>query len=1043
MLFSDVSPATAGGPRAATAWVELPHTSGRPALLLATLAALLHRYTEQTTVAIDLVSAGLAISPLAFEVVGETSLAQLAEQAQAGLDEAAAGRRAPLPPSNIAACFIEGPAGGAMPGSAAPAAAAPGDALHFVFALASDGARLSLVDEAGSYGATLIDQLVESFVRVLDVAGRQPGAAIDVVPLVGPRTWSALATHLDGGRVEHPHEPVHCQFAAHARAQPQALAASFQDHHVTYGELDERSSRLAHALVDRGLAPGQPVAVCMRPGLPVLVAMLAIWKARGIYLPLDPTHPPAHIGRMIEEARPCLALTVSDVTALIGATPQLHLDAAESILAGYPGVAPIRAAQLDDPAYLFYTSGTTGRPKGVLANHRNLVQYIHSAARRFGFRAQDVFCSLARITFSISLFELVSPLCCGASLRIVGRDEVLSPERLRLALEPVTVLHAGPSLLGSLFRHLRGAPAALRTLPAMRHASSGGDMVPPAIMAEMKAVFPNAELFVIYGCTEVSCMGTTFAIPRDAVVSRSFVGQPFANMTLRVLDARRNPVPFGVVGEICFAGDGVVPGYLDQPALTAQKFVPIDGLRYYQTGDMGRLHPDGQLEILGRRDFQVQLRGIRIELAGIEQTVIGQGLAAQCAVVARSFGADDVRLVAFVVSPTESGIGAFRRRLGAELPDDMLPQALVVLDALPVTANGKLDRAALQTMPLPDTAAGSGPAAPTGGLERQIAEIFAGVLRRPVPDVDENFFDMGGDSLLGVVVLEEIRRLTGVAVAPGVLFDEGSVAALARQVRQSDSDPGPRPVALNAGGGEPIFMLSGVHVYRKLAQRLVGQHPAYGVFTRREVGPLERQIGPYSVRELAAEYLDLIRRQQPRGPYHLLGYSFAGIVAYEAAQQLRGAGETVGQLFLVDSYLPEWLRGWSYRLAQVARFTSAPPRDVLNFVLRRLRGRRMDREFAGLHQDDATLGPLERRRDTVNLAAAGEYMAQLRPYEGRVDLIVSSARLREDPLKDPGGGWRPYIRQLDIHTIDAHHLRMISDEPYVSEVAAIVAAHRR
>jgi len=1048
-LFADGERSAALGfePTAST-WLalELPPAAARPERLLGTLAALLHRYTQQTVIALDVFmgdDAGTRPLALDIAVAGNVPIAQLIDGLPARLAAGTPAAPQAGPRASIAVQII-GASGELATGTDASALVDPAHPpyeLRFVFACGPGASRLALVYNAALFRPATIARVIESYVVMLGAAWRDPAQTAGRLPLLGPAASRELTADQDSATAAYPTLPIHRLFEALAQRQPLAQAAVFQGRQMTYRELDERSSQLANGLVDRGVEPGDRVAVCIRPGLDILVALLAIWKARGVYLPLDPTHPEAHIVRMLEEARPRLALTSSELSATIKGVPQLQFDADAGALRPYSTVAPANEPQLADHAYLFYTSGTTGKPKGVLATQANLAQYIHSAAQKYRFRPDDVFSSLARYTFSISLFELVSPLCCGASLRLLDRDEVLSPDRLHQALDAVTVLHAGPSLLGSLFRHLRSAPAASRTLPRMRHASSGGDMVSPAVMMEMQQVFPNAELFVIYGCTEVSCMGTTFAIHRGTAVARTFVGKPFPNVTLRVLDPHAKPVPFGVVGEICFAGSGVVPGYLDRPELTAEKFVDSEGRRYYHTGDMGRLHADGNLEILGRRDFQVQLRGIRIELAGIEQSVQELGLAAQCAVVARTFGEGDVRLVAFVVKPGDARIAAFRRALAAQLPDYMLPHHLVVLDAMPLTANGKLDRVGLGQMPLDMPGQDEHRVGPDNETERQIAAVFAGVLRRTDVSVDESFFDLGGDSLLGVVLLEEIRRVTGVAIAPEFLFDGGSVRALAQQVRTSGMARNPRPILLNAKvPGPALFMLSGVHIYRKLAKRLEGTCSAYGVFTQREVGSFEGTGAKHSVQELAREYLEIIRAEQPAGPYRLLGYSFAGFVAYEVAQQIRASGEEVSLLVLVDTYLPEWLRGWTYRLAQIARLTSAPPRDVINFVVRRLRGRRMDGEFAGLHQGDKELGPLERRRDTVNLAAAAEYMSQLRPYDGRVHLIVSSARLQDDPLKNPSGGWSPYIRRLDIRSLGAHHLRMISEEPHVSEVAALLAA---
>ena len=512
-------------------------------------------------------------------------------------------------------------------------------------------------------------------------------------------------------------------------------------------------------------------------------------------------------------------------------------------------------------------------------------------------------------------------------------------------------------------------------------------------------------------------------------------------MTVRLLDASRNLVPFGVVGEIWFAGNGITRGYHDRPELTAEKYVEFDGLRFYRTGDMGRMHPDGHVEILGRRDFQVQLRGIRIELAGIEQVVQELGLAAQCAVVARTMGDGELRLVAFVVKPSDDRVASFRRALAQELPDYMLPSHLVVLDALPLTANGKIDRNRLKDMPWdPAPVRDKASAAPGNDRERKVAEVFARVLGLAEVGVDDNFFDLGGDSLLGVVALEEIGRAIGTTLPPHVLFENGTVRALASLAPSAAES---KPILLNRTSSAPaLFMLSGIHLYRELAKRLEGRCSSYGVFAPREVEALAPVSSPHAVEDLARDYVAIIRRQDPVGPYRLLGFSFAGLVAYEVARQLRAAGAEVPVLVLVDSTLPEWTGGWRFRVAQLGRVASAPSRDVAAFIFRRLWEKR---DPTGLqfrqYADDRRLGPLEERRDITNRGAAEHYMRRLRPLEGSATLIVSGERLRKDPLKSPSCGWGPYIASLDVHALDTDHFRMMDHEPYVSEMAEIIAAN--
>ncbi|HMA50857.1 MAG TPA: AMP-binding protein, partial [Magnetospirillaceae bacterium] len=513
----------------------------QPKELLGCLATLLHRYSSQETIAFDLFD-GIGGQPSLFEI----------EIAEDNPFFAVADRAWPVPvmavpqidkPANIAVTLLVEP-------GADHIVAGPYD-VHFILVPAADSVSLTLGYNSALLHPATINQLIESFGVLLAAAMEDPTRSIQRLPILSPQVSYALSVLQDGGTAAYPQLPVHVLFSALACTQPDEPALSFNDRTMSYRELDERSNQLAHHLMAWGVGPDVPVAVCLHPCLEAVVSMLAIWKARGLYLPLDPTHPETLIGRMLEEAKPKLVLTSTGLAGLTADWPQLCLHRDAHLYNGLSRGAPATEPSLTDSAYLLYTSGTTGKSKGVLATHRNLLQYILSAAQKYGFTSRDRFISLARYTFSISLWELVSPLCCGGHLRLLDRKDVLSPDRLARYLRDITVLHAGPSLLGGLFRHLRSLPREQRGFPHMRHASSGGDIVSPAIMEKMKRVFPNAELFVIYGCSEISCMGTTYPIDRDVLQSRTFVGKPFPNVTLRLLDAQRNPVPFGVVGEIC------------------------------------------------------------------------------------------------------------------------------------------------------------------------------------------------------------------------------------------------------------------------------------------------------------------------------------------------------------------------------------------------------------------------------------------------------------------------------------------------------------
>jgi amino acid adenylation domain-containing protein len=1037
--------------RAATSGYERAHASLRPlkpstsetaATIVGALAAVLFRFTQQETVSIDLYQShpstpGRKHARLSFSVVANEPVSALAVQAAgafAALHGAASGLEHDIR-GNIAVSFLD-----ASEGRASGLANADSYDVHFV--VGSEPTTLEVAYNRRLFEAATIERLADAVGRVFETALAQPATPISSLPVLSAAELHAITVDWDSGHSKYPAEPVHRVFERLARERPRAPAVSFEGQSLTYGALDARSSQLAHHLRACGVTPGGAVAVCVVPSLDIAVAFLAIWKAGAVYVPLDPTHPEALIATILDEVRPGVVLTQSKLRSLTN--PERHaqfcFDTDAPLLAEQPATAPAVTVTLDDPAYVLYTSGTTGKPKGVDARHSNLAHYVHVARQKYGFRHDDAFCSLARYTFSISLFELVLPLCCGASVKLLARDDVLAPERLARTLDEVTVVHAGPSLLGNLFRYLRSSASQRQTFPRMRHASSGGDLVPPTVGEEMKRVFENAELFVIYGCTEISCMGCTYPILRDRPMTRTFVGKPFWDVVVRLTDPAGNIVPLGAVGEICFAGKGLVRGYLQRPELTAEKFVERDGRCFYLTGDLGRLHPDGNVEILGRRDYQIQLRGIRVELPGIENTVRAIGLAEQCAVAVKKLSDEDVRLVAFAVKPRENTIAAFRRTLAAHLPDYMLPQGLVVIDSLPLTRNGKLDRAALQALPwqsVQDTAPSE---APRSTVERQIAAAFAKALGVADVGLDDDFFDRGGHSLLAVVMLQELESTLGLTLPPDLLFEHSTVRGLAEQARGT-MQRDPRPIPLSQDRNRPaLYMLLGVQLYRPLARRLEGEYSVFGVYAARELLMLDTPDLAPTVPELASEYTAIIRQHQPTGPYRIAGMSFGGLVAYEVAQQLRAAGAEVNFVGLIDAVLPE--SGRRYRVRQLARLLRQSPREMLRVIGQRVRGRlgalvgaRPKSEFTR-YDGQEQLAPIEDRRLEVYARAAESYVPHIRPLPGNVELIVAQHRLDADPLQAPDCGWCRRFPSIRLHGLDSDHLGLV-EEPTVARLAEI------
>jgi thioesterase domain-containing protein len=459
----------------------------------------------------------------------------------------------------------------------------------------------------------------------------------------------------------------------------------------------------------------------------------------------------------------------------------------------------------------------------------------------------------------------------------------------------------------------------LASFHGLRHVSSGGDMVAADLLENLKRVFEKAEIFVIYGCSEIACMGCTFPVSRDHVLTKSFVGKPFDNVQVRLYDAHQNLVPIGIPGEIYFAGEGISQGYLHRDDLTREKFVTIDGERFYRTGDVGRFDPEGNVEIVGRSDFQIKLRGFRIELGEIEATLRRAPGVREGVVAARALSpaSEDKSLVAYVVwhSARAGDAKEVRRFLQEKLPDYMIPAAFVVLDALPVNMNGKLDRKALPAPTAEDLANLRTIVPARTEAQRKLVQIWENLLGVSPIGIQDNFFDVGGTSLLSLPLMVQIERVFGKSLPMSTLLTDATIEQLAGALEQSDEQWREVIVTLADGGpGTPLFL-----VYRTLAQRLRSERPVYGVHprSRGRFPMLQTRIG-----DIADFYTREIRRVQPQGPYLVGGLCIGGFIAFEIAQRLQAQGQQVAMVALLDAaHVQAEPAGWAAK--KLGRFSAS------------------------------------------------------------------------------------------------------------------------
>ena len=816
--------------------------------------------------------------------------------------------------------------------------------------------------------------------------------------------------------------PVHRIFEARVAEHAEATAVLFRGEQLRYRELNLRANQLAHFLMSRGIGAEQRVAVCLKPSLEVVVSLLAILKAGGTYVPLDPTDPAERIATILEDSRPELVLSQSGLLAKVPSIPEASLfcfDRDWEAVQSFSSENPERKIDCGQSAYLVYTSGTTGRPKGVIASQGNLAHYILAAQRHYGFNNEDTMPAVARFAFSISLFELLSPLAAGGRLFILEREEVLNFGRIVEVLGKVTVIHASPSWWRKLLAFVLAGNFEASRFDHVRHVSSGGDMVPADLLETMKRVFRNAEVFVIYGCTEVSCMACTYFAPKDQLCIKSWLGQTFENVVLRLCDPEQRPVPDGTEGEICIGGLGVTKGYLNRPELTQEKFVDLEGQRFYRTGDLGRIE-DGKLEMLGRIDFQIQLRGIRIEPGEIETHLRQAPGVKDAVVIGRELGNSEKSLVAYIVlnEGASEDIEAVAEFLQERLPQYMVPAAFVVLDAIPVNTNLKVDRRALPAPTAENLARPGKIVAPQDEWEKDLVGIFEKTLGNEPLSTQNSFYELGGDSLQAIQILLEVEERWSRTLPITILLEAQSIRELAAVIRNIGEDSTPRArdvskdvVTLRRGGTKPpLFCLQGVWLYQELAQYVDADQPVHGVFLQEEVELLKTRHHDAvnsafsSIPRVAARYLESIRSVRPHGPYHIVGFSFAGLIAFEMAQQLKAAGEEVALVALLDSAvirkqvaLRRRLQGhWGFFRQQGPNYLITRARHRLKGVLgggKQPFGETTSR-FGAADQEDTL--------DQVSAHAAASYFPQ--PYDGRLLLFRATDQIffRED---SPDLGW--------------------------------------
>ncbi|WP_173840989.1 pyoverdine non-ribosomal peptide synthetase PvdD [Pseudomonas aeruginosa] len=706
------------------------------------------------------------------------------------------------------------------------------------------------------------------------------------------------------------------RFEEQARQRPQAVALILDEQRLSYGELNARANRLAHCLIARGVGADVPVGLALERSLDMLVGLLAILKAGGAYLPLDPAAPEERLAHILDDSGVRLLLTQGHLLERLPRQAGVEVLAIDGlVLDGYAESDPLPTLSADNLAYVIYTSGSTGKPKGTLLTHRNALRLFSATEAWFGFDERDVWTLFHSYAFDFSVWEIFGALLYGGCLVIVPQWVSRSPEdfyRL-LCREGVTVLNQTPSAFKQLMAVACSADMATQQ-PALRYVIFGGEALDLQSLRPWFQRFGDRQpqLVNMYGITETT-VHVTYRPVSEADLKGGLVspiGGTIPDLSWYILDRDLNPVPRGAVGELYIGRAGLARGYLRRPGLSATRFVPNPfpggaGERLYRTGDLARFQADGNIEYIGRIDHQVKVRGFRIELGEIEAALAGLAGVRDAVVLAHD-GVGGTQLVGYVVADSAEDAErlreSLRESLKRHLPDYMVPAHLMLLERMPLTVNGKLDR---QALPQPDASLSQQAyRAPGSELEQRIAAIWAEILGVERVGLDDNFFELGGHSLLLLMLKERIGDTCQATLSISQLMTHASVAEQAAciegQARESLLVP------LNGRReGSPLFMFhpsfGSVHCYKTLAMALRDRHPVKGVVCRALLGA-GREVPEWD--DMVAEYAEQLLQEHPEGVFNLAGWSLGGNLAMDVAARLEQRGRQVAFVGWIDAPAP-------------------------------------------------------------------------------------------------------------------------------------------
>jgi amino acid adenylation domain-containing protein len=903
-----------------------------------------------------------------------------------------------------------------------------------------------------------IDRMMAEFVHLLRAVVANPSQPIDEIALTDQQDQSRKLANWNATQADFPvHLPLPVLLAQTAAQHPDKTALIFNGRSLNYRELDETANQIAHSIQQNGVGPGHIVGVVLDRSPELIISLLAILKSGAAYVPIDPEYPHDRIAFMLADSSANMLITSkkyhngnqTTYQPAGGLTKPMTVLRMETLLAeinAYPKEAPRVTMSGHDLAYILYTSGSTGQPKGVLIEHRNLVNLLYSMIILPGITPNDALLAVTTVSFDIAGLELFLPLLVGATLMLADTATTKDGHALLQAIDEqkITIIQATPATYKLMLAAGWEQRFALKILCC-------GEPLSKDLAQKLTARCES--LWNMYGPTETTIYSTGKQIlATDEVIT---IGRPIHNTQVYILDEHLNPLPEGIVGEIYIAGDGVARGYLNRPELNREKFLPnpfalLPGKTMYRTGDLGKFMADGEIHCLGRIDQQVKIRGYRIELGEIEHALLTQEGIKDAVVMAREDRPGDQRLVAYMVTSPPLSTDEFtgrlpvwRSKLNDVLPTYMVPSDFVHLTQLPVTSNGKIDRKAL---PKPDSfrATNGADAKPVTELEKGMSAIWADVLGVENVGIDQDFFELGGHSMIAVQMMTQLEKETGKRLPLSTLLTHSTVRKLAQLV-QADEKPlnWKSLVPIKPQGSKvPIYIIHGIGLnllnFSSLVSYMDAEQPIYGLQALGLDGtdePLDNMDA------IAAYYISEVLQQNPSGPYAIAGYSFGGYVALEMARQLKSMGKEVKMLAMFDTNAQEsdsgqkqstmtWLgRKLLRQFPKLIWFTQSLFRHPMPTI--RYQQQYVERQMNALLQATGLQKPLQPKDELDHLTRIMEkheiafHNYSMKPYDGVVDLFKAQMRLYfVDDNKFLG--WKKYaLKGVRVHSVPGDHELML------------------